>query len=285
MNSLISRTARYAAVSALVAPLLFGGAALQAQEDGPPPDAVLARVDGVEILASDVADFIATLPPQVQQIPQAQLFPLAIREMVNTALLSTLARSDGLDQDPAVKRRIDSAVNQILRDEIIQKVGDGAITDEAIVAYYQINFAEKGGEIEVRARHILVDSQEEAEEIYELLEEGGDFQTLARERSTGPSAPAGGDLGYYKHSGLVKEFADVAWSMEIGGFSAPVKTKFGWHLIMVEDRRETAPPPLIEVYDQISQELFRAAITEVLELQRGKSEIILYDADGNILDQ
>ncbi len=251
-----------------------------AQDEEAPPDALLATVDGEEIRLSDVDGFIATLPAQLQQIPREQLFPLAVQEIINTILLVQQARADGLESDDGFKRRLRIATDELLRDAFLEKIGDSVLTEQAVAAYYQENIVSQGGEVEVRARHILVETREEAEEIYVELEEGADFATLARERSTGLSAPAGGDLGFYPRENLVAPFADVAWSMEVGEISEPVETQFGWHVIMVEDRRETAPPPLEAVADEIRQQLFRDAVNEVLEVRRTGAEIVYFNSDG-----
>lgn len=245
---------------------------------------VLATVDGQEIRQGDLRAFVATLPPQTQQLPREQLLPLVLQELINTKILVKMARRDGLDQDPEFKRQIDLAADQILRQIFLDQLSASALNDEAIQAYYDENIGSAEGDVEVRARHILLDTEEEAIAVVKEIEGGGDFEQLARDRSTGPSAPAGGDLGYFPREAMVAPFADAAFAMAVGEVSAPVQTQFGWHVIKVEDRRETAPPPLEQVRDDISRQLFREVVQNAISSERENSTVVLYDSRGNPLD-
>src|SRR5690606_13747347 len=125
---------------------------------------------------------------------------------------------------------------------------DAALSDEEMQKAYQQHLAESPAGEEVKARHILLDSEEDAKAVIEELNKGGDFQQLARDRSTGPSAPQGGDLGWFSKDQMVEPFSDAAFQMRPGDYSkAPVKTQFGWHVILVEDRREKPAPSFEEV--------------------------------------
>ena len=107
---------------------------------------------------------------------------------------------------------------------------------------YDGHIAELGAQEETSARHILVKEEEEAKAIIAALAEGGDFVALAKEKSTGPTGPNGGDLGYFQKEQMVKPFADAAFALEPGAFTKePVKTQFGWHVILAEDRRADTP--------------------------------------------
>ncbi|NJO38685.1 MAG: hypothetical protein HC871_15110, partial [Rhizobiales bacterium] len=125
---------------------------------------------------------------------------------------------------------------------------------------------------EVRARHILLASEDDAKAVIAELEGGADFSELAKEKSTGPSGPQGGDLGYFKKGQMVPEFGDAAFAMDVGSTSAaPVKTQFGFHVIKVEDKRKVEPS-FEETEPQIRQEVARAIVTALVEDLRGRRD-------------
>lgn len=267
----------------LVAPALLAPAAAQ-EEQTDRGELLIATVDGQEIRQADVSAFVASLPPQTQQLPGEQLLPLVLQELINTKILVKLARRDGLDKGPEFKRQIDSAAEQILRQIFLERLSEAAVNDEAIQKYYDENIVSAEGDVEVRARHILLETEEEALAVVEEIEGGANFEQLARDRSTGPSAPAGGDLGYFTREAMVAPFSEAAFAMTAGEVSAPVQTQFGWHVIKVEDRRETAPPPLEQVRDEITRQLFREVVQNAISSERENSQVVLYDSLGNPLE-
>lgn len=267
----------------LMAPALLASAAAQ-EEQTDRSQLLIATVDGQEIRQADVRAFVASLPPQTQQLPSGQLLPLVLQELINTKILAKLARRDGLDKEPEFEQQINSAAEQILRQIFLERLSQTALNDEAIQKYYDENIGSAEGDLEVRARHILLETEADALAVVEELESGGDFEQLARDRSTGPSAPAGGDLGYFTREAMVAPFAEAAFAMAVGEVSAPVQTRFGWHVIKVEDRRETAPPPLAQVRDEIARQLFRQVVQDAISDERENSVVVLYDALGNPLE-
>ena len=149
------------------------------------------------------------------------------------------------------------------------QVVDG-MTDADVRARYDQEVAATPPEKEVKARHILVDSEEQAKAVIGELDEGKDFIELAKEKSTGPSGPQGGDLGYFGRGRMVPEFEEAAFALEPGTYTKePVKSQFGWHIIKVDDVRDVAPPPFEQVADQIRrvllQERYLALVTEARE--------------------
>jgi len=142
------------------------------------------------------------------------------------------------------------------------------MTDAALKEHYETTVAALSPEIEVHARHVLVTTEAEALEIIDELDKGADFAELAKAHSIGPSAAKGGDLDYFSHSGMVPEFADAAFAMELDEISKrPIRTQFGWHVVHVIDRRE-APPPSFEdmeasLREQLSQEIGAGIIDEL----------------------
>ena len=130
-----------------------------------------------------------------------------------------------------------------------------------------------GGQEEVHARHILVESEDEAKALQEQLKNGADFAALAKEKSKDPGAAEGGDLGYFTKDQMVPDFADVAFKMYPGQVSNPVKTQFGWHLIKLEDKRTKQPPEFDKVKDQIEAFLTRKAQTEFIAKLRQAAKV------------
>ncbi len=284
MKFLTRRSRARGGLAALGAVLVAVAPAALAQDRADRSQQLVATVDGSEIRQADISAFVATLPPQVQQLPPDQVFPLVLREIINTKILAKLARREELDKDPEFERQIRTASEQILRQVILERLSARVLTDAAIENYYNENIAAAGGEVEIRARHILLDSRDDAEEVLNELEGGGNFEQLARDRSTGPSGPAGGDLGYFTRDAMVPAFAEAAFNLEVGDVSQPVETRFGWHVIKLEDRRETAPPALEEVRDEISRQLFTEAVQTMIEEERASTEVVLYGSDGNPIE-
>ncbi|HYY36585.1 MAG TPA: peptidylprolyl isomerase, partial [Xanthobacteraceae bacterium] len=155
----------------------------------------------------------------------------------------------------------------------LQQEAKAAVSDEAMHQIYNDAVKSVGGQEEVRARHILVQSEDEAKAILEQLKKGADFATLAKEKSKDPGAAEGGDLGYFTKDQMVPEFADVAFKMYPGQLSNPVKTQFGWHVIKLEDKRTKQPPEFERVKDQIEAYLARKAQTDFIAKLRQNAKV------------
>ena len=277
-----------ALAAALGLALVLSGAvapAVAQDEEAAGEDLLVATLDGVELRRSDILALLDVLPQEVRAIPQEQLVPLLVQELINTHLIVALARADALDQDPAYIRRIETESMRVLRETFLNVLADKVLTEEAVQQYYEETVVAQGGEVEIRARHILVDTEAEAADLVAQLEEGADFEQLARDNSTGPSAPAGGDLGYFDRSRMVPEFGDAAFALDVGEVSSPVQTQFGWHVIKVEDRRESPPLALEAVSEELRRQLFSVRVSEILNTAREGAVIVLFDDEGNPLPE
>ncbi|HEU0117534.1 MAG TPA: peptidylprolyl isomerase, partial [Alphaproteobacteria bacterium] len=159
------------------------------------------------------------------------------------------------------------------------------ITDAKIKERYDQMVAKFKPEDEVRARHILVPTEDEAENIIKQLKDGADFAKLAEEKSKDTqSAKNGGDLGYFPHDAMVKPFADAAFAMKAGDVSdKPIKTEFGYHVIKVEDKRKSAPAPLSDVKEQIGNELGMEMTADLIKSLEAKAKVERFDPNGNPL--
>ena len=237
------------------------------------PDPVVARVNGVDIKQSDIALADEDVGGDMQNAsPEAKREHL-ISYLADIIMVTQAAEKKNLGDNPDFKRRLAFLRNKLLMGFGLQEEAKAAITDEAMHQTYDEAVKSQGGQEEVRARHILVEGEDEAKAILDQLKGGADFATLAKEKSKDPGAAEGGDLGYFTKDQMVPEFADVAFKMYPGQLSNPVKTQFGWHVIKVEDRRTKQPPEFDKVKDQIEAFLARKAQTDFITKLRQSAKV------------
>ncbi|MTH99262.1 peptidylprolyl isomerase [Roseibium sp. RKSG952] len=274
----LRRPSRLLAVTALAASLgavSFGSSALRAAE----PDDVLAKVGDQEITEADIAFAAQDFGSELQRFPPSQWRPILLDVMVDMELLAEAARRDGIDQDPDFQKQIDFLTLRALRNAYLAQKIDGGISDEDLQAAYDEQFAGYEGEEELNARHILLKDKAEAEAVIEELKGGADFAELAREKSTGPSGPNGGDLGYFARGQMVQPFEEAVFALEPGAFSEePVETQFGWHVIKLEDKRRQPKPGFEDVKADLRTQLVR-------ERYEAEMEALKADIDVEILDE
>jgi peptidyl-prolyl cis-trans isomerase C len=176
------------------------------------------------------------------------------RELTDIYLLTTQPKAEEFAEDPQIKAQLELQYRGTIAQAVARDfVESNPATDAEILAEYETQL-EQSSDKQYKARHILVETQSEAQDLIDQLNEGADFQALAKEHSTGPSGPNGGDLGWFAPDQMVKPFADSVVALEDGAYSkAPVQTQFGWHVILREDSRENEPPTLESVRDAIKQ--------------------------------
>jgi peptidyl-prolyl cis-trans isomerase C len=196
-----------------------------------------------------------------------------ISYLADMIMVAQAADQKKLGDTPDFKRRLAFLRNKLLMGFELRDEAKAALTDEALHQTYDDAVRSMGGEEEVRARHILVESEDEAKAVLDQLKAGSDFATLAKEKSKDPGAAAGGDLGYFTKEQMVPEFAEVAFKMYPGQLSNPVKTQFGWHVIKLEDKRARKPPEFEKVKDQIEAYLARKAQSEFVAKLRQTAKI------------
>lgn len=241
---------------------------------GSDADPVAARVDGYEIHRSAVEAEKRALPQQFQQLPLEMVYPALVERLVAQRLMAESARADGLADDPAVAARIQQAADSVLRDLLVQRIVEKAVTEESLAERYEQFKKDFAGKEELHARHILVEEEDAAKEIIAELDKGADFAELAQSKSTGPSGPRGGDLGWFKDGDMVPAFFEAANALAPGSYTeAPVKTQFGWHVIKLEEKRPAEAPAIDEVRQQLANELAEAAIRAEIERLRNAAEV------------
>jgi peptidyl-prolyl cis-trans isomerase C len=246
-------------------------------------DPVVARVNGGEIHRSQVLAARQMLPAQVQQIPFEQVYPQLLDTMVTNMLASQAGRKQKLADDPEVKKQMQFAQDQIIEEVYLRRYVLSAITDDKVKARYDQFVKEQKPQDQVNAKHILVKTEDEAKAVIDDLKKGGDFAAIAKEKSNDPGTKAtGGDLGWFTKDEMVPEFADAAFKLQKGQYTeTPVKTQFGYHVIMLVDRRTAPPPTMEEARPQVVALLQRELLdAKVKELRTG-AKVEVFNLDGS----
>ncbi len=250
----------------------------------PPGNTVVARVNGVALHLADVEAAQQSLPPQAQKLPLARIYPILLDRLVDGALVTEAGRSEHLDRDPAVQDRLKLYDDHLIQQAYIEQLIKGAESEGQLKARYQKLLQDQPPREEVRARHILVKTEAEAKSIIAQLDKGADFATLAKKYSTDPGATSGGDLGYFTRDDMVPAFSAAAFALPVGKYTeTPVKTEFGWHVILVEDRRVKKPPSFEEARAEVTRLVAHDVIAAKLKELRGNAKIETFGLDGKPL--
>jgi len=260
----------------MLALLVSFGAPATAQEE----DTVIATVGGEPVYRSELAIAETDLGPQFGRLPEGQRRAAALSVLIDMKVLARQAEKAGLGDGPLFERRLTFLKDRELHNDYVTDRVMDAITEAALRERYEREVAAIPSQQEIRARHILVDSEEQAKTVIEELDAGRDFVELAQERSTGPSAPQGGDLGYFTRGRMVPEFEEAAFAIEPGAYTPePVKSQFGWHIIKVEDRRDQPPLPFEQVADQLRRLLIDEQHRSLIDEARETVDVEVTDAD------
>jgi len=247
-------------------------------------DTVVAIVNGDDIHLSDLSALTRNLPQQLQGMSPDQLYPILLEQLVDQKAMAIAAEKSGLENDPEVKKRIAAGIEQVMQAALITKIVGPQIAESAIQARYNRDYANKPGVEEVHARHILVSTQAQAEDIIKQLNHGGDFAKLAIKYSKDPGASNGGDLGFFKKTDMVPEFADAAFSLKDGQTTqTPVHTQFGYHVIQVLGHKTDPAVALADVHDKIRNELIQEGVHNLLTKVRSAVVIKEFGPDGQPL--
>ncbi|MCZ4289897.1 peptidylprolyl isomerase [Hoeflea alexandrii] len=243
-------------------------------------DPVVATVAGVEIRASELTLAEGDLDPQFARLPDEQRRVAALAAVIDIKTLARKAETEKLDQTEEFKRLMAFQRDRALHNAIFKSEVVDPVSEADIKARYEKEIAAVPPEEEISARHILLKTEEEAKAVIAELDAGKDFAELAKEKSTGPSAGQGGDLGFFTKGRMVPEFEAVAFTLKAGEYAKePVQTQFGWHVIKVEERRESAPPAFEEVADQVRQLLMRERYGELIRTARSETAIDVLDPE------
>lgn len=239
-----------------VAALPFGP--LLAEED-PSTETVVAVVNDTEITLGHMMVMYNNLPDQYRQIPMERLFDGILEQLIQQEALAQ--HFDGTPPK-ALVLSLENERRAMLAAAEIQNYMESAVTEKAIAAMYDEKYAQGEGEREYNASHILVASEAEAKALQQVLIDGADFAEVARTSSTGPSGPNGGALGWFSAGQMVPPFEEAVMALEPGEISDPVETRFGWHVITLNETRIADAPALEEVRAEIVGELEAQAIED-----------------------
>ncbi|MEM7441135.1 MAG: peptidylprolyl isomerase [Pseudomonadota bacterium] len=240
----------------------------------PSADTVLATVNGTDITLGHVIALTSRLPDQYKALPDEQLMSGVLEQLIQqTALTSGMSRDK-----KSVALAIENEVRALLATEKLKSIEDGAITDEGLQAAYDAAYADQPAEQEWKSQHILLENEEDAKAVVAEIEGGADFGEVAKAKSTGPSGPSGGDLGWQGKGRLVPEFENAMIALEPGAVSAPVKTQFGWHVIKLNEVREKPKPTLDDVRGELEGGLKEAAVRDALTEAVETAEVVRPEA-------
>jgi peptidyl-prolyl cis-trans isomerase C len=245
-------------------------------------DPVVATVNGQPIRLSELEVAQQSLPQQYRNMPLQAVFPALLDRIIDSKLVVQEGKKSKVTEDPAFKKRMAFVEDQVLQDFWIQREIARQVTADKLQKRYEERLKQMPTEEEVHARHILVSTEDEAKALIAEIKKGAAFDKLAKEKSTDKASGAeGGDLGWFKKSDMVKEFADAAFNLKKGELTeTPVKTQFGYHVIKVEDRRKAPPPAFEEMAEQLKEEMAREAVTAQLDQLRSGAKIEKFAMDG-----
>ncbi len=252
-------------------------------------DYVILEVGNREIKKSEVDTLWSGLFPD-GQVPafdkmEEPIKQNVLRGIVSEYLLYDEAVKMKIDQDEAVKRNIEDAKRKLVVRGFMEKKMDQIVSDDDVKAEYDKAIKELKGKEEVRARHILVDSEDKAKALKKKIDAGADFEKLASENSTDPGSKAkGGDLGYFTEEKMVPEFGKAVFALKKGKISGPVKSPFGWHIIKVEDRRKVKAPTFTDSKEALKSKLAESRLNEYVNKLVDSTGVKYFDADGKEKD-
>lgn len=243
---------------------------------------VLARVNGEAITKADLDEEMKSLPPQLQQVPLTAIYPQLLEQMVLEKTVTQTAYKAGLEKDAVVQERLKDAEGKIVADEYLRREVKKKTTDSALKAAYEDYKKAFKGEEQVRASHILVKTEAEANEIIKQLKGGADFAKLASEKSEDKAAAKqGGDLGFFSKKDMVESFANAAFAMKPGDVSQkPVKSEFGWHVIKVVDKKKSAPESFDAIKPQLEAKMSQKLAQETVKDMLSNAKVERFQLDG-----
>ena len=254
----------------------------------PAKDYTIVKIGNEELKNSEVVESWKNLFPG-GSAPDFNSFDEKIRQnvlrgLVSERLIYAEAVKAGADKDAEVKKRIANLEKQVVMQSFMESKAKSLITDDELKAAYAEKVAAAKGQEEVKARHILVSSEDEAKKIAQEVKKGGEFEKIAKEKSSDKGSGAnGGELGWFTKEKMVPEFAEAAFKLKKGEVSDPVKSEFGWHVIKVEDRRQLQIASFEDMKDILRGEQANKAVQKYVESLLKKAEIKYYSAEGKEL--
>jgi len=241
------------------------------------PSTVVATVGDTEITVGHMIVAWASLPEQYQGLPDDVLFQGILDQLVQQSALEQ--KFDG-ELPARIPLQLENERRSLTAGEAINQLMEEPLDEADVQAAYEADYGNAEQETEYNASHILVETEEAALAVIEEIEGGADFAAVAREKSTGPSGPNGGQLGWFGTGAMVPEFEQAVVELEVGAVSAPVKTQFGWHIITLNESRIQDAPALEEVREQIELQLRQIRVQSEIEAVTAAADVDRSGAEG-----
>jgi len=231
----------------------------------------VAFVDGKPVTLTQVRA-LAEEMPQLEEMSFESVYPNLLEMIINNQIVMQGAEQAGVLARPDIKTQLRLAKEQIVGQTYLDELLASHVTDEELRNYYEQEIKNFRREEEIHARHILVKTEKDAQDILVQLRAGADFSELANKKSLDENTE-NGDLGYFTKAMMIPEFGDAVFDMKKGQLSEPIKTPFGWHVVLVEDKRLANPPSFEDVRDDMLRALMETKLPEVLEKERSRLNV------------
>ena len=259
-------------VSSILAFLLFSIMFLKATQAQNIP--IVANVNNEDISLETMIHAMNELPPEIQSQPFMSYYEDLLERVIDIKLFAQEGKKMKLDEEPSVRAAIDFVIEKVLMQAFLSKYVQENIKEENLKASYNNFIADETSREEIKASHILMDTESEAIDVINMLNDGDDFAELAKNKSTGPSGPSGGDLGWFKRGQMVPPFEKAAFSLNKNEISQrPVQTQFGWHVIKIFDKRIPEAPSYESMKSKLIQDLERKIVSKKIQDLRNDSLI------------
>ena len=251
-------------VSSILAFLLFSIMFLKATQAQNIP--IVANVNNEDISLETMIHAMNELPPEIQSQPFMSYYEDLLERVIDIKLFAQEGKKMKLDEEPSVRAAIDFVIEKVLMQAFLSKYVQENIKEENIKASYSNFIADETSREEIKASHILMDTESEAIDVIKMLNDGDDFVELAKNKSTGPSGPSGGDLGWFKRGQMVPPFEKAAFSLNKNEITQrPVQTQFGWHVIKIFDKRIPEAPSYESMKNKLIQDLERKIVSKKIQ--------------------
>ena len=251
-------------VSSILAFLLFSIMFLKATQAQNIP--IVANVNNEDISLETMIHAMNELPPEIQSQPFMSYYEDLLERVIDIKLFAQEGKKMKLDEEPSVRAAIDFVIEKVLMQAFLSKYVQENIKEENLKASYNNFIADETSREEIKASHILMDTESEAIDVINMLNDGDDFAELAKNKSTGPSGPSGGDLGWFKRGQMVPPFEKAAFSLNKNEITQrPVQTQFGWHVIKIFDKRIPQAPSYESMKSKLIQDLERKIVSKKIQ--------------------
>jgi peptidyl-prolyl cis-trans isomerase C len=235
---------------------------------------IVANVNKEKISLETMIHAMNELPPEIQSQPFMSYYEELLERVIDIKLIAQEGKKINLEEEPSVKAAIDFVTEKVLMQAFLSKYVQKNISEESLKTSYNNYIADEISREEIKASHILLDTQNEAVEVIKMLNNGDDFAEVAKNKSTGPSGPSGGDLGWFKRGQMVPPFENAAFSLGQNEISQkPIQTQFGWHVIKVFEKRIPQAPSYENMKNNLIQDLERKIVSKKIQDLRNNALI------------